>query len=152
MLIAYIDEVGEAGAPISKDRSDSNTSPVFGRVGFITRRAGRQEVTELHIRSGIKDTHRIIARLRAHHEHSGLRRFRPRLLLGAYSLADRHRKRGTLSREDVGVMEIPNPSPGMRQVQFWLNRRFPPHQLLEGCWNPLTGAVINDGSLSPTVP
>lgn len=65
MLIAYIDEVGEAGAPISKDRSDSNTSPVFGRVGFIMRRAGRQEVTELHIRSGIKDTRRIIARLRA---------------------------------------------------------------------------------------
>ena len=67
VLIAHINEVGEADAPISKDHSDSNTSPVFGCAGFITRRAGRQEVTELHIRSGIKDTHRITARSRAPH-------------------------------------------------------------------------------------
>lgn len=65
MLIAYIDEVGEAGAYVSKTHKRYNTSPVFGRVGFFMRRAGRQEVTELHIRSGIKDTRRIIARLRA---------------------------------------------------------------------------------------
>ena len=30
MLIAYIDEVGEAGAFISKDHKRFNTSPVFG--------------------------------------------------------------------------------------------------------------------------
>ena len=35
MLIAYIDEVGEAGAFISKDHSNFNTSPAFGYAGFI---------------------------------------------------------------------------------------------------------------------
>ena len=33
MLIAYIDEVGEAGAFISKDHKRFNTSPVFGVIG-----------------------------------------------------------------------------------------------------------------------
>ena len=35
MLIAYIDEVGEAGAFISKDHKRFNTSPVFGYAGFV---------------------------------------------------------------------------------------------------------------------
>lgn len=35
MLIAYIDEVGEAGAFISKDHKRLNTSPVFGYAGFV---------------------------------------------------------------------------------------------------------------------
>ena len=36
MLIAYIDEVGEAGAFISKDHENYRTSPVFGYAGFVT--------------------------------------------------------------------------------------------------------------------
>lgn len=35
MLIAYIDEVGEAGAYISKRHPNYNTSPVFGYAGFV---------------------------------------------------------------------------------------------------------------------
>ncbi len=35
MLIAYIDEVGEAGAFISKDHKRFKTSPVFGYAGFV---------------------------------------------------------------------------------------------------------------------
>lgn len=35
MLIAYIDEVGEAGAFISKDHEKYRTSPVFGYAGFV---------------------------------------------------------------------------------------------------------------------
>ena len=35
MLIAYIDEVGEAGAFISKNHPRFNISPVFGYAGFI---------------------------------------------------------------------------------------------------------------------
>lgn len=35
MLIAYIDEVGEAGAFISKDHRRFNISPVFGYAGFV---------------------------------------------------------------------------------------------------------------------
>ena len=35
MLIAYIDEVGEAGAFISKDHRRFKTSPVFGYAGFV---------------------------------------------------------------------------------------------------------------------
>ena len=35
MLIAYIDEVGEAGALISKNHKRFKTSPVFGYAGFV---------------------------------------------------------------------------------------------------------------------
>ena len=35
MLIAYIDEVGEAGPFVSKNHPKCNTSPVFGYAGFI---------------------------------------------------------------------------------------------------------------------
>ena len=35
MLIAYIDEVGEAGAYVSKTHKRYNTSPAFGYAGFI---------------------------------------------------------------------------------------------------------------------
>lgn len=35
MLIAYIDEVGEAGAFVSKDHRRFKTSPVFGYAGFV---------------------------------------------------------------------------------------------------------------------
>lgn len=35
MLIAYIDEVGESGAFISKDHESYRTSPVFGYAGFV---------------------------------------------------------------------------------------------------------------------
>ena len=35
MLIAYIDEVGEAGAFISKDHKRFKISPVFGYAGFV---------------------------------------------------------------------------------------------------------------------
>ena len=35
MLFAYIDEIGEAGAFISKDHKRFNTSPVFGYAGFV---------------------------------------------------------------------------------------------------------------------
>lgn len=35
MLIAYIDEVGEAGAYVSKTNENYNTSPVFGYAGFV---------------------------------------------------------------------------------------------------------------------
>ena len=35
MLIAYIDEVGEAGAFISKDHRRFKISPVFGYAGFV---------------------------------------------------------------------------------------------------------------------
>ena len=42
MLIAYIDEVGEAGAFISKDHKRFNTSPVFGYAGVV--------IPEQHVR------------------------------------------------------------------------------------------------------
>jgi len=35
MLLAYIDEIGETGAFVSKDDSRFNTSPAFGYAGFI---------------------------------------------------------------------------------------------------------------------
>lgn len=35
MLIAYIDEVGEAGAYVSKTDENYNTSPVFGYAGGL---------------------------------------------------------------------------------------------------------------------
>jgi len=35
MLIAYIDEVGEAGAFVSKDHKRFKISPVFGYAGFV---------------------------------------------------------------------------------------------------------------------
>ena len=35
MLIAYIDEVGEAGAFISKDHKRFKISPAFGYAGFV---------------------------------------------------------------------------------------------------------------------
>lgn len=35
MLLAYIDEIGETGAFVSKDHSRFNTSPAFGYAGFI---------------------------------------------------------------------------------------------------------------------
>ena len=35
MLIAYIDEVGEAGAFISKDHKRFKISPVFGYADFV---------------------------------------------------------------------------------------------------------------------
>jgi Protein of unknown function (DUF3800) len=35
VLLAYIDEVGETGAFVSRDRSRYNTSPAFGYAGFI---------------------------------------------------------------------------------------------------------------------
>ncbi len=35
MLLAYIDEIGEPGAFVSKDHARFNTSPAFGYAGFI---------------------------------------------------------------------------------------------------------------------
>ncbi|QUY62252.1 DUF3800 domain-containing protein [Gulosibacter molinativorax] len=35
MLLAYLDEVGETGAFVSKDHSRFNTSPAFGYAGFV---------------------------------------------------------------------------------------------------------------------
>lgn len=35
MLLAYIDEIGEPGAYVSKDHKRFNTSPVFGYAGFV---------------------------------------------------------------------------------------------------------------------
>lgn len=35
MLLAYIDEIGETGAFVSKDHARFNTSPAFGYAGFI---------------------------------------------------------------------------------------------------------------------
>lgn len=43
MLIAYIDEVGEAGAFISKDHKRFNTSPVFGYAGFVVPEQGLKD-------------------------------------------------------------------------------------------------------------
>ena len=41
MLIAYIDEVGEAGAFISKDHKRFKISPIFGYAGFVGYRRKR---------------------------------------------------------------------------------------------------------------
>lgn len=44
MLLAYIDEVDETGAFVSRDHSRYKTSPAFGYAGFASmwgRRAGR---------------------------------------------------------------------------------------------------------------
>ena len=35
MLLAYIDEIGEAGAFVARDHPRFNTSPAFGYAGFI---------------------------------------------------------------------------------------------------------------------
>ena len=35
MLIAYLDEIGEPGAFVSKEHSRFNTNPVFGYAGFV---------------------------------------------------------------------------------------------------------------------
>lgn len=35
MLLAYLDEIGEPGAYVSKDHARFNTSPAFGYAGFI---------------------------------------------------------------------------------------------------------------------
>ena len=35
MLLAYIDEIGEPGAYVSKDHPRFNTSPAFGYAGFV---------------------------------------------------------------------------------------------------------------------
>lgn len=35
MLLAYIDEIGETGAFVSKEHERFNTSPAFGYAGFI---------------------------------------------------------------------------------------------------------------------
>lgn len=35
MLLAYIDEIGETGAFVSRDHARYNTSPAFGYAGFI---------------------------------------------------------------------------------------------------------------------
>ena len=47
MLIAYIDEVGEAGAFISKDHKRFKISPAFGYAGFV--------VPEQHVRALSRD-------------------------------------------------------------------------------------------------
>jgi hypothetical protein len=35
MLLAYIDEIGETGAFVSRDDARFNTSPAFGYAGFV---------------------------------------------------------------------------------------------------------------------
>lgn len=35
MLLAYLDEIGEAGAFVSRTDSRFNTSPAFGYAGFV---------------------------------------------------------------------------------------------------------------------
>ena len=55
MLLAYIDEIGEPGAFVSRDDRRFNTSPAFGYAGFIipedyARQFGATFVKEKRIR------------------------------------------------------------------------------------------------------
>lgn len=55
MLLAYIDEIGETGAFVSRDHHRFNTSPAFGYAGFIipeesARKFGAIFVRERNIR------------------------------------------------------------------------------------------------------
>lgn len=48
MLLAYIDEIGETGAFVSRDHSRFNTSPAFGYAGFVVPAERAREFAQHH--------------------------------------------------------------------------------------------------------
>lgn len=48
MLLAYIDEIGETGAFISRDHPRFNTSPAFGYAGFVVPAEHARELAQHH--------------------------------------------------------------------------------------------------------
>ena len=50
MLLAYIDEIGETGAFVSRDHARYNTSPAFGYAGFLVPAEHAREFAQQHAR------------------------------------------------------------------------------------------------------
>ncbi|WP_420197536.1 hypothetical protein [Dietzia maris] len=60
MLLAYIDEIGETGAFISRDHPRFNTSPAFGYAGFVVPAEHARELAQHHDKVKRVVPHRVV--------------------------------------------------------------------------------------------